>query len=420
MSEPEARPDPDAILRRVQDGGGARPARQAEDLLRRRARRRQDLRDARGRADRDARGVDVVVGVVETHGAPETDGARCSGSSCSPRQRRRVPRALARGVRPRRGARAPARHCSWSTSSPTPTRRASRHAKRWQDVLELLDAGIDVYTTLNVQHVESLNDVVAQITGVHVRETVPDSILERADEIELVDLPPEELLAAPREGKVYVPEQAARARRALLPARATCSRCASSRCGAPRSASTTDVRELPRAARRDRRPGPPASASSSASAPAPSGARLIRAARRMAAGLRAPWVAAYVDAAALADERRGPRPARGPPAARGVPRRHGRPAARRAHRRGGHAARRANQARAARRGADADQDALARRPGLDHAVLLAKLAHVLVHVLRDPPQRELAQRQQVPAPEELVGGAARLLGQVDLALAQTP
>ena len=70
----------------------------------------------------------------------------------------------------------------------------TRHARRWQDVQELLDAGIDVYTTLNVQHVESLNDVVAQITGVTVRETVPDSVFERADEIELVDLPPDELL----------------------------------------------------------------------------------------------------------------------------------------------------------------------------------------------------------------------------------
>src|SRR5678815_2214493 len=84
----------------------------------------------------------------------------------------------------------------------------SRHAKRWQDVLELVDAGINVYTTMNVQHVESLNDIVAQITGVIVRETVPDSVLERADQIELVDLPPDELLQRLQEGKVYLPEQA--------------------------------------------------------------------------------------------------------------------------------------------------------------------------------------------------------------------
>jgi two-component system sensor histidine kinase KdpD len=82
----------------------------------------------------------------------------------------------------------------------------SRHLKRWQDVEELLGAGVDVYTTLNVQHVESLVDVVAQVTGITVRETVPDSILDRADEIELVDLPPDDLLQRLREGKVYLPE----------------------------------------------------------------------------------------------------------------------------------------------------------------------------------------------------------------------
>jgi two-component system sensor histidine kinase KdpD len=84
----------------------------------------------------------------------------------------------------------------------------SRHAKRWQDVQELLDAGIDVYTTVNVQHLESLNDRIHDITGVQVRETVPDWVLQEADEIQLVDLPPRELLERLRDGKVYVPEQA--------------------------------------------------------------------------------------------------------------------------------------------------------------------------------------------------------------------
>ncbi len=83
----------------------------------------------------------------------------------------------------------------------------SRHPKRWQDVMEVLDAGIDVTTTLNIQHVESLNDVVARITGVRVHETVPDHVLQRADEIELIDLPPEELIKRLKEGKVYVPQQ---------------------------------------------------------------------------------------------------------------------------------------------------------------------------------------------------------------------
>ena len=85
----------------------------------------------------------------------------------------------------------------------------SRHEKRWQDVEELLNSGIDVYTTVNIQHFESLNDIVAQITGVVVRETVPDRLLDEAAEIRLVDIPPEDLLGRLREGKVYIPEQAA-------------------------------------------------------------------------------------------------------------------------------------------------------------------------------------------------------------------
>jgi len=87
----------------------------------------------------------------------------------------------------------------------------SRHLKRYQDVEEILAAGIDVYTTLNVQHIESLNDVVAQITGVTVRETIPDRIVETADETELVDVSPDELIERLHEGKVYVPEQASQA-----------------------------------------------------------------------------------------------------------------------------------------------------------------------------------------------------------------
>ncbi len=85
----------------------------------------------------------------------------------------------------------------------------SRHEKRWQDVEEILAAGIDVYTTVNIQHFESLNDVVAQITGVIVRETVPDSLLDHAVEIRLVDIPPEDLLQRLHEGKIYIPEKAA-------------------------------------------------------------------------------------------------------------------------------------------------------------------------------------------------------------------
>ncbi len=87
----------------------------------------------------------------------------------------------------------------------------SRHKKRWQDVEELLSSGIDVYTTVNVQHIESLNDIVAQITGVKVQETIPDSVFDLADEIVLIDLPPEELLQRLDEGRIYIPEQAQKA-----------------------------------------------------------------------------------------------------------------------------------------------------------------------------------------------------------------
>ena len=95
----------------------------------------------------------------------------------------------------------------------------SRHPKRYMDVEELLAAGIDVFTTLNIQHVESLNDVVAQITRIRVRETVPDAILERADDIEVIDITPEDLIQRLNEGKVYVPETGRARGRPLLLAR---------------------------------------------------------------------------------------------------------------------------------------------------------------------------------------------------------
>ena len=92
----------------------------------------------------------------------------------------------------------------------------SRHERRWQDVIELLDAGIDVYTTINIQHLESLNDVVHRITGVRVSETVPDAVFDRLRDIVLVDLPPRELIERLQQGKVYVPEQAAHALQAFF------------------------------------------------------------------------------------------------------------------------------------------------------------------------------------------------------------
>ena len=115
----------------------------------------------------------------------------------------------------------------------------SRHPKRYLDVEELLAAGIDVYSTLNVQHLESLNDVVARITRIRVRETVPDRILDAADEVELVDLTPADLIGAPARGQGLCPRAGPTRAAPLLLARQPDGSCASSRCAAPPSASTS-------------------------------------------------------------------------------------------------------------------------------------------------------------------------------------
>jgi two-component system sensor histidine kinase KdpD len=159
-------------------------------------------------------GVKVLVGYVETHGRTETE-ALVQGLDVLPRKHLSY-----RGTTVEEFdldtalARKPAlilvdelAHSNTASDDAPP-----RHEKRWQDVLELLDAGIDVYSTLNVQHLESRADTVRAITGITIRETVPDSILERADEIELVDISPEELLERLAEGKVYAAERSEQAR----------------------------------------------------------------------------------------------------------------------------------------------------------------------------------------------------------------
>jgi two-component system, OmpR family, sensor histidine kinase KdpD len=150
--------------------------------------------------------VDVVAGYVETHGRPETE-ALLQGLPDIPRKKVEYRDSMFEEMdldsilhrKPRVVLVDELAH----TNIP-----GARHAKRYQDVTELLDAGIDVFTTLNVQHLESRADAVRQITGIAVRETVPDSVFDRADEIELVDITPDELLKRLAEGKVYVPEKA--------------------------------------------------------------------------------------------------------------------------------------------------------------------------------------------------------------------
>ncbi|MCK1387999.1 sensor histidine kinase KdpD [Bradyrhizobium sp. 21] len=154
-------------------------------------------------------GIDVVVGFVETHGRAETE-ALVQGLEMVPRKkldyRGQVIEELdLDAVIARRPKIALVDELAHTNAA------GSRHPKRYLDVEELLSHGIDVYTAVNIQHIESLNDVVAQITHVRVRETVPDSIFDRADAIELIDLTPDDLIQRLKEGKVYVPRQAERA-----------------------------------------------------------------------------------------------------------------------------------------------------------------------------------------------------------------
>ncbi|KAF0186717.1 MAG: two-component system OmpR family sensor histidine kinase KdpD [Caulobacteraceae bacterium] len=154
-------------------------------------------------------GYDVVIGVVETHGRKETE-ALVTGLEIIPRRRIEYKE---QGLEEMDLDAILARHPQIvlvdelaHTNAP-----GSQHPKRYLDVQDILDAGIDVYTTVNIQHIESLNDVVAQITRVRVRETVPDSVFDRADAVKLVDVTPDDLIQRLKEGKVYVPRQAERA-----------------------------------------------------------------------------------------------------------------------------------------------------------------------------------------------------------------
>jgi two-component system sensor histidine kinase KdpD len=247
------------------------------------------LEVARSELEREKR--DVVVGIVETHGRYET-GALTLGLELLPRQKLSY-----RGVNLEEfdldAALARKPDVLLVDELAHTNAEGSRHAKRWQDVEELLDAGIDVFTTLNVQHVESLNDVIAKITGVFVRETVPDSMLEQAAAIKLVDLPPEDLLERLREGKVYVPAQAQRAienffrKGNLIALRELALR---------HTAERVDAEML--AYRRDQgveQTWATAEHLLVAVSPSPHSARLIRAARRMATSLHAGWFAVYVE-----------------------------------------------------------------------------------------------------------------------------
>lgn len=234
-------------------------------------------------------GGDVVAAVVETHGRAETEAMLEGLPLLSPRTgEKRVPvefdldAALAR-----RPALLLVDELAHSN------RPGSRHPKRWQDVQELRDAGIDVWTTMNVQHLESLNDVVAGIAGIRVRETVPDQVFDAADEVVVVDLPFDELLQRLKEGKVYLPEQAEQAVRNffrkgnLLALRELALR---------RTADRVDEQMRHYRRRLGATPVWPArEALLVAIGPGGQGDKLLRSAARLASEIGAPWHAVYVE-----------------------------------------------------------------------------------------------------------------------------
>ncbi|SAL03895.1 two-component system, sensor kinase protein KdpD [Caballeronia calidae] len=246
------------------------------------------LQAARRRRDE---GVEVVIGVVETHGRKETL-ALLEGLETQPPARIEYRnRILAEFDLDAALARKP--QLILVDELAHSNVQGSRHMKRWQDVQELLDAGIDVYTTVNVQHLESLNDIVGRITGIRVWETVPDRVFDLADEVTLVDLPPEELLDRLRDGKVYLPQQAEHAVRNffrkgnLIALRELALRRTADRVDAQMREYRADqsIERIWRARER----------LIACIGPGPESATLVRAAARLAAALKADWLAVYVE-----------------------------------------------------------------------------------------------------------------------------
>ncbi|HEY0231162.1 MAG TPA: DUF4118 domain-containing protein, partial [Dokdonella sp.] len=302
-TRPEQRPDPDALLARVQD----------EDMRARRGRLKIFFGATAGvgksyamleaaRRQRDD-GVDVVVGYVELHGRPDTEALLEGLQILPPLQLEH--RGITLAEFDLDGALARHPHLLLVDELAHSNHPGARHPKRWQDIEELQNAGIDVYTTVNVQHIESLNDVVAQITGVQVRETVPDQVFAAADDVELVDLTPDELLERLAEGKVYVQDKARQAAEGffrkgnLIALRQLALRATADRVDAA-------MHEY-----RDRHAISDTWATNDrvlvCVGPDPLSARLVRAASRMASAMHAQWLAVYVETPSLA---RLPQPAR--------------------------------------------------------------------------------------------------------------
>ena len=291
----EARPDPDALLARVQREEAKAKRGKLKIFFGATAGVGKTYKMLEEARVLKARGVDVVVGYVEPHGRDETE-ALLEGLERLPFLEVRYRGATLREFDLDAAlARKPALLLvdELAHSNPVEGEPAPRHAKRWQDVEELLAAGIDVFTTVNVQHIESLNDIVAGITGVRMQETVPDLVFEGAHEVELVDTTPDELLERLHAGKVYIPEQARRAIDSFF-----------------RKGNLIALRELALRTTADRvdaamqeyMEGHAIRATWAAGerllvavGPYEDAERLVRAGKRMATALHAPWIVVYVE-----------------------------------------------------------------------------------------------------------------------------
>ena len=300
MAEREpVRPDPDALLQRVQaDEARARMGRLKIFFGASAGVGKTFAMLAAARSEQ-AQGTPLVVGLVETHGRAETEAMarglpRLPLKSVSHRDRVLqefdLDAALAFGTQ-HEGALVLLDELAHSNAA------GSRHPKRWQDVQELLAAGIDVWSTMNVQHLESLNDIVSGITGIRVWETVPDRIFDDADEVVVVDLPPDELLQRLKAGKVYLPQQAERAaanffrKGNLLALRELALR---------RTADRVDEQMLAYRSRSATQPvWPNREALLACVGPGAEGDKLVRSCARMAVQLDVPWHAVHVDTPTL-------------------------------------------------------------------------------------------------------------------------
>ncbi|MBI5965074.1 MAG: sensor histidine kinase KdpD [Chloroflexi bacterium] len=287
----EQRPDPDALLKQIQSEEPSRG--KLKIFLGYVAGVGKTYAMLEAAHQRKEQGIDIVVGYVETHKRVETEGL-VSGLEVLPRKQIEyhnvsLPELDVDAVLKRLPQLVLVDEFA-HTNAP-----GSRHPKRYLDVEEILDAGIDVYTTLNIQHLESLNDVVAQVTGVIVRETVPDRVIDEASEIEVIDLPPDELLVRLQEGKVYIPEQASRAiDKFFRKGNLTALREMSLRRAAER------VDDQMRSYMRTRAISGPWAAAERllvCISPSPLAEKLVRNTRRLADELNAEWFAVYVDVA---------------------------------------------------------------------------------------------------------------------------